>query len=265
MKTEVEKAGVTLRKVAGYGWRPDTPDIRDHLMAVEPPRKIAPVVSLRSKMPQPYDQGQLGSCTANAIAGALEFERKRQKQRGVKTSSRLFIYYGERVIEGSVQEDSGAEIRDGIKVVAKLGAPNESDWPYDISRFAEKPPKKAFTDALKHQALAYARVPQTVTALQSVLASGFPVIFGFTVYSAFESSEVASTGVVPMPTPNDTVEGGHAVLLVGYKTNPDGSVTFEVRNSWGTDWGDSGYFWMPASYVTSPSLASDFWVIRSVE
>lgn len=253
------------RKIAGYGWKPDLPDIRDHVLAVEPPRRLPAAVSLRSKMPKPYDQGQLGSCTANAIAANLEYDAKIQGKKGVKTPSRLFIYYGERETEGTISEDAGAFIRDGIKFVNKVGAPVESLWPYDVAKFAEKPPRPAYTNAAHHQALAYARVTQTVTALQSVLASKRPVVFGFSVYESFESQEVANDGIVPYPTPGETMVGGHAVLLVGYRTNVDGTVTFEVRNSWSSGWGDGGYFWMPASYVTSPSLADDFWVVRSVE
>lgn len=264
-RSEIERAGVTRRKVAGYGWKPDLPDIRDHLLAVAPPRKLPLNVSLRPKMPPVYDQGELGSCTANAIGGALEYLQRKQGKRGVKPPSRLFIYYGEREIEGTIAQDSGAFIRDGIKVVNALGAPIESYWPYEIQRFTEKPPKTAYDNALKHQALTYARVQQTVTAFQSVLAQKIPVVFGFSVYASFESQAVADTGIVPYPTPGETMEGGHAVLLSGYKTNQDGTVTFEVRNSWSAGWGDAGYFWMPASYVTSPSLASDFWAINTVE
>lgn len=258
-------ATIAKRKIERYGWRPDTPDIRDHLMAVQPPAKLPARVSLRSKMPPVYDQGQLGSCTANAIAAALQYDAKKQKQKGVKTPSRLFIYYGERLIEGSVASDAGAEIRDGIKVVAKLGAPPETEWPYDISKFTEKPPTAAFKAALDHQALDYARVPQTVTSIQTVIAAGFAVVFGFSVYESFESQQVADTGEVPLPTPGETLLGGHAVLAMGYNTNDAGLVEFEVRNSWAKTWGDEGYFWMPASYISQPSLASDLWVVKSVE
>ena len=255
--------GLAVRKQKRYGWRPDTPDMRDYLLAVAPAKTLPPSVSLRKQMPPVYDQGQLGSCTANSIGAIIELNELKQKEKDAATPSRLFIYYNERVMEGTVNEDSGAEIRDGIKSVAQLGAPPETVWPYDILKFAKKPPAKAYSEAKKHQALRYARVNQDAMAIQNVLASGYAISFGFTVYSSFES-DVGSDGIVPMPQPDEKVLGGHAVVAVGYKPIK-GQLYFECRNSWGTGWGDKGYFWMPASYVTSPSLASDFWVIEQVE
>jgi C1A family cysteine protease len=237
--------------------------MRDFLLAVEPVKALPPEVSLRNQMPPVYDQGQLGSCTANSIGAILEFNELKQGEADVATPSRLFIYFNERAMEGTVDQDSGAEIRDGIKSVAQLGAPPETEWPYEINEFAAKPPAKAYEDALKRQAIRYARVPQTQMGIQNVLASGYPISFGFTVYESFEK-DVGPDGIVPMPQPNETVLGGHAVVAVGYK--PIGrQLYFECRNSWGPDWADEGYFWMPASYITSSSLAQDFWVIEQVE
>src|SRR5215510_6651839 len=125
--------------IGNYGWVPDLPDHRD--LSYSAPAQflmaLPTSIDLTSKCPPVYDQGQLGSCTGNAIAAAVQFAREKQKLQPDFVPSRLFIYYGERVIEGSVESDSGAQIRDGIKVVAKLGAPPESDWPYDISKFAQ--------------------------------------------------------------------------------------------------------------------------------
>jgi C1A family cysteine protease len=256
-------AGLAVRKQTRYGWRPDTPDIRDHLFAVAPPKALPPSVSLRTQMPPVYDQGQLGSCTANSIGAILQLNQILQKEPDAATPSRLFIYYNERLMEGTVSEDSGAEIRDGIKSVAQLGAPPEDIWPYDITKFAKKPPAKAYTQAKKHQAVRYARVAQDTLPIQSVLASGYAISFGFTVYSSFETN-VGKDGIVSMPQPSEKVLGGHAVVAVGYKPIKN-QLYFECRNSWGTTWGDQGYFWMPAAYLTSSSLASDFWVIEQVE
>ena len=244
-----------------FGWLRDIPYQRDHLMALAPmalPKKV----SLRKKMPPVFDKGQLGSCTANAIAGALEYEEKRQ---GEKTNrlSRLFIYYNERAMEGTVDSDAGASIRDGIKSVGKLGAPLEKLWPYNVDKFTWKPSKASYAEAVKHEALSYARVAQTTTALQRVLASGYAVVFGFTVYESFESQAVADSGRVPMPGKGEKVLGGHAVVLAGYD-NTSGPVAWEVRNSWNADWGDKGYCWMPQSYLTKSNLSSDFWNIRKV-
>jgi C1A family cysteine protease len=256
-------AGLAVRTQKRYGWRPDTPDMRDFMLAVQPLKTLPPTVSLRTQMPPVFDQGQLGSCTANSIGAILEFNELKQKEQDAATPSRLFIYYNERTMEGTVGEDSGAEIRDGIKSVAQLGAPPETLWPYDITKFAKKPPAKAYTEARKHQAVRYSRVAQDAMALQNVLATGYPISFGFTVYSSFETN-VGKNGIVPMPQPAEKTLGGHAVVAVGYKTISS-QLYFECRNSWGPDWADHGYFWMPSAYLTSSSLAQDFWVIQQVE
>jgi C1A family cysteine protease len=182
------------------------------------PQGVPLAVDLRGNCPPVYDQGQLGSCTANAIAGAMEFDRKKQHLPDF-VPSRLFIYYNERVMEGTVDSDSGAQIRDGIKSVAKIGAPPEADWPYDITSFTEKPPAKAYADAKLDRALQYQRVVQTLQQLQGCLASGVGFVFGFTVYESFESETVAKTGIMPMPKPNERKLGGHAVMAVGYETD----------------------------------------------
>lgn len=247
-----------------YGWVPDLPDHRDFLFAapVETLAALPPKVDLRPQCPKEvYDQGQLGSCTANAIAGALEFDQIKQALKTF-TPSRLFIYYNERVIEHTVNTDSGAQIRDGIKSVGGIGAPPETDWPYDISKFAEKPPQvPAYKDAPLGKALLYHRVPQVLNQMKGCLASGYPFVYGFTVYESFESDEVAKTGVAPMPTAGEKVLGGHAVVAVGYD---DSQQRFISRNSWGPGWGMAGYFTIPYAYLTDANLADDFWTVRMV-
>ncbi len=249
-------------KMRGYGWRPDLPDHRDHKLSLARVDLLPSKVDLSPLCPPVYDQGSLGSCTANAIAAAYEFDLLRQKKR-LFTPSRLFIYYNERAIEGTIREDAGAELRDGIKTLVNLGTCTESTWPYVISKFARKPTKAAYTQGLRHQAVSYQRLDNTqIGQLKSCLASGFPIMFGFTVYESFESQDVANTGVVAYPQPSEGVVGGHAVLLVGYD---DATQTFKVRNSWSASWGLKGYFTLPYSYVTNPNLADDFWVLRGVE
>jgi len=247
----------------GYGWMRDLPDSRDYLYAAPLLlfRSGLPTkVDLRPKCPPVYDQGQLGSCTANGIAAAIEFDQRKQ---GIKVfgPSRLFIYYNERAIEGTVNQDSGAQVRDGIKSVATIGAPPEKDWPYNIKVFAEKPPLKAYTDAKKDLVASYSRVSQGTTQMQGCLAEGYPFVFGFTVYESFESDAVAKSGVVPMPTSREKVLGGHCVVAVGYDATKR---VFIVRNSWGRGWGMKGYFTMPFEYLLNTHLASDFWTIRTV-
>ncbi len=250
------------RKIAHYGWVPDLPDQRDHLYAapVETLVALPPSTDLRAQCPAVYDQGQLGSCTANAIAGAIEFDRMKQKLSDF-VPSRLFIYYNERVIEGTVGSDSGAQIRDGIKSVNKQGVCPETDWPYNITKFTQKPPAKAYRDAKLDRAIAYQRLVQTMMQMKGCLASGYPFVFGFAVYESFESRRVAQTGHAPMPGPGEKQLGGHAVAAVGYD---DGPQTFLIRNSWGDGWGMAGYFTLPYAYLAQPSLASDFWTIRLV-
>lgn len=250
---------LSQRKVQRYGWRPDTPNPHDLMYEpeIELLKNLPEVFSLRTGMPTVYDQLQLGSCTANAIGGVVQFQQlQQQNPEGQNVPSRLFIYYGERVIEGTVDSDAGAEIRDGIKVVAKLGAPPESDWPYDISKFAEKPPESAYIDALKFRALRYSRVRRTVNYIKAAIAAKHPIAFGFVVYSSFEDN-IGSDGIMPMPKPGEEMLGGHAVVAMGYNTTH-----VEVRNSWGDAWGDKGYFWMPWQYIVDPSFCSDFWTIK---
>ncbi len=218
-------------------------------------------VDLRAACPPVYDQGDLGSCTANAIAGAIQFEQIKQALATTFEPSRLFIYYNERAIEGTVDSDSGAMIRDGIKSVAAQGAPPETDWPYDITLFAVEPPPSAYADAASHKLLQYQRVLPRLNQIKSCLAAGFPFVFGFTVYESFESDAVAATGVVPMPGTSESVLGGHAVMAAGYD---DSQMRLIVRNSWGSGWGQAGYFTMPYAYVLDSDLASDFWTLRSV-
>jgi C1A family cysteine protease len=244
-----------------YGWAPDLPDHRDYLYSAPQPilAKLPPKKDLRSGCPPVYDQGQLGSCTANAISGAIQFEQKKQKVT-VFVPSRLFIYYNERDMEGNAGADSGAAIRDGVKCIASQGACAETEWPYDETKVADKPPAQCYADAKECQAIGYHRLAsKNLNQLKGCIASGYPFVFGFTVYDAFESDEVAKSGVLNLPVPAEQTQGGHAVLAVGYD---DASGRFTVRNSWGADWGVNGYFTMPYAYLTSSDLADDFWAVR---
>jgi C1A family cysteine protease len=258
-----------------YGWVPDLPDARDHLYLA--PRaavvNLPPSVDLKAGLPDAYNQGRIGSCTGNAIAGAFEFELRKQQLPDF-TPSRLFIYYNERTIENTVGSDSGAMIRDGIKSVATQGVCPETEWPYDDtpadpasgafpagSKAAQKPSKQCYADAAAHRATSYQRVSRVLDQMKGCLASGYPFVFGFSVYASFESAEVARTGDAPLPAPHETLLGGHAVLAVGYD---DATQRFVVRNSWGPGWGRNGHFTLPYAYLTEPGLASDFWTVRVV-
>jgi C1A family cysteine protease len=254
-------AKLTLRSHKRFGWIPDLPDSRDRCFSIAAPVPTPPRIDLTDKCPPIVDQSRLGSCTSNAIAGAIGFDQIKQ---GIAPYpvSRLFIYYQERLIEGTVGQDAGAMIRDGIKAVNKIGAPHETLWPYSISKFTRKPPAAAYSDAKKHLALQYSRVSQKVDFMRQVLASGFPFVAGFSVFESFESDAVARTGTVPMPNADEQLLGGHAVLAVGYD---DASKRFIMRNSWGTGWGKKGYFTMPYAYLSDPNLSEDFWQISLIQ
>lgn len=246
--------------VRKYGYKQDKPDSRDHVMTLTRVVPLPPSMDLRYGMPPVYDQGSCGSCTANAIAAAIDYERNLQKLPFLYPS-RLFIYYQERVIENTVPSDDGAQIRDGIKSVVRLGVPPESEWPYDVSKFAVKPPPSTYLSAALHQTLSYSRVSQSPYYPRHCLGIlKRPIVFGFQVYDQFESAEMEQTGIIKIPDASvDTYLGGHAVLAVGYD---DAEQMYLCRNSWGSGWGPfKGYFKMPYAYFLNPGLCSDLWTV----
>ena len=300
-----------------YKWKPSIVDPRDkkHIFSHRFVSKIKPTVDLRNSdcMPEVYEQGSLGSCTANALAAAFEYDHnksvslvqctrpfhtsRRSKKKSKKKAqdrnemkmifdnwaqmvdtcpstpasspinmksdrfrpSRLFIYWNERNKEGTVQSDSGASLRDGMDVIHTLGVCSEDCWPYNEGEFAQKPNDKSFEMALQHKSRSYTRLHNDLCQLKTALQYNFPVVFGFTVFESFESENVAHTGIMDMPTKNEKVLGGHAVMLCGYD---DKTEMFIVRNSWGSEWGDKGYFYMPYEFIKQ--YASDFWVLYSL-
>lgn len=243
-----------------YGWkRGSAYDNKEkHVFCLSRGHSNIKQVDLRSKCPSIYDQGHLGSCTANAIGFCYHFDELAQNEKSPFQPSRLFIYYNERDIEGHIDEDSGAEIHDGVSSICKVGVCSEDDWPYDINRFTEKPHKSCYESAREHHSIQYRAVSQSIDQLKAALIDGFPVVFGFLVYESFESPEVAQTGIMPIPKEGEQLLGGHAVALVGFD---DDKQWFIVRNSWGEGWGDKGYFYMPYSFIQDPEMASDFWTI----
>jgi C1A family cysteine protease len=264
------------RRISRFGWVRDQLDHRDQLFSA-PSAVLGALprsVDLRSKCPPVYDQGPIGSCTANAIAGAIQFDRMKSGESPNFVPSRLFIYYNERVMEHSVANDAGAQIRDGIKSVNKLGVCPETEWPYvatpaktDGGPFppgsppATKPPDQAYQDAKNYTVVTYQRLVQNLGQLKGCLVQGFPFVFGITVYDSIYDANGNPKTVFPLPSADDNPIGGHAIMAVGYD---DTKLLFTFRNSWGTAVGDAGYFYIPYSYLTDTQLASDFWIIRTV-
>ncbi len=244
-----------------FGWHPSLPDIRNVASDVIG-LTIVDEVDPRGEMPDPYDQGQLGSCTGNALAGAKEYNDLLDGCH-TGTPSRLFIYYGEREIEGTTETDSGAFGHDGFKVMRKIGVPSEALCPYDISRFTERPSQAAFEAAAgerigkyTHPGLGDGSNHVREQTLKAVLSNRQTVAFGFSVYASFESLEVERTGRVPIPSRGEKLLGGHEVLLVGYlEDEPQYGL---CRNSWGTEWGLGGYFLMPWSMILNRRITDDF-------
>ena len=247
-----------------YGWRNSRPSLFSPKF--KPRAKVAANLpasfDLRSKYPTPYDQLDLGSCTGNSIAGAVQYKRREAKKPDW-TPSRLGIYYGERAMEGTIGQDAGAAIHDGLKVVGTQGTAPETMWPYNTAKFTVKPPQSYYVEAVKHKVLQYAQVENTdLVACKSAIFEHGCLVLGFTVYESFESNAVAKTGIVPMPKSSEQVLGGHAVCAVGYD---DQHQWFIVRNSWGISWGAAGYMYFPFAYMTNADLVDDCWTIMSIQ
>jgi len=243
-----------------YKLKPDIEDLRDRVFKstqFKTTTVLPKNVDLRSGCSQVVDQGELGSCTANAIASGLR-EYWENLSGKLTLLSRLWLYWQERNLEGTVNEDAGAYIRDGMKVLQKMGCAPEADWPYDIAMFTQTPPVEATTDASKFLISEYHRVTN-LALLKTALAEGYPVVIGIAVYESFESNQVARTGIVPLPKRGEQFLGGHAVLAVGYKDDAKikGQGAVICRNSWGDSWGDKGYFYLPYSYFTN--YVTDMW------
>lgn len=241
-----------------YGLIPDTKDERDFCFAPQPALNLRDRVDLSPSCPPVLEQLNIGSCTAVAIANCYKFLLMKENLPAF-LPSRLFIYYNERAIQGTIERDSGALIRNGFKTISKQGVCDEVLWKYDVSKFKLKPPVICYSEALKHRDVEYQRVSQTLNQMKSCLAEGFPIVVGFTPYETFEGKEIARTGILNLPSAHEQKLGGHAVLVVGYDSD---SERFIVMNSWGVKWGLQGYFTIPFEYFTNAELASDFWTLR---
>lgn len=219
-------------------------------------------VDLRPWMTKVEDQGALGSCTSNAIVGALEYLVRRETGTSIDLS-RLFVYYNQRLWDDCVRDDAGAAIAVGVRVLARLGVPTEKSWPYDRNLFAVQPPEDVYREASRLRATDWWSVGLDPRAVRGCLAAGFPIVFGTRCTESF--MHAPANGVVPMPGAGESANwrhGRHALLLVGYD---DARQLFVVRNSWGEDWGDRGYGYMPYAWVLHPEWTHSCWAIRLTE
>lgn len=241
------------------GWIPSLPDARDHVFEAAPRTAVLPSAVRLVWVPAALHQAKIGSCVANAIAHAVQYQRIKQRKLHAWSPSRLFLYYNARAMRGWERIDSGCYIRDGIKSIATQGDVNEAEWPYDTARLVERPPQHCYDNALNDQVVRYRRLSGSLDQFKACLAEDQPFVFGFALYENFPWS---GDGNVPMPGPSDSMVGGHAMLCVGYD---DATRRFEFLNSWGQGWGRKGRGTIPYDYLTNPGLADDFWEITMVE
>lgn len=263
-----------MKKVYGLGWLPDIPDVRDFTPEHKEVKKIfkssfwakklSRAIDLREWCSPVEDQGNLGSCTAQAVLGLVEYLERKTKDEYLD-GSRRFIYKVTRKLYG-LNGDTGAFIRGTIRALRIFGVCPEKYWPYDVNQFDEEPSSFCYAFAQAYQAITYFRLDnpdpkKLLEELKLYLSKGLPFAFGFTVYSSIYDEKVEQTGSIPFPRRGDRVLGGHAIMAVGYD---DRKKIFIIRNSWGTSWGDKGYGTLPYDYILN-DLADDFWVITSLE
>jgi C1A family cysteine protease len=241
-----------------FGAHRDAPDSRDRIYEPAASKSLPKSIDLRPLCPPVYDQRPLQSCTANATAAAVQFERMKHGLKPDFTPSRLFIYYNERKQLGLQDKDSGAPLREAIKVLTSHGDCPEHHWPYEVEKVNVEPTQPCYKEAVRYEEMSYERLEQDLAHMRACLASGSPFVLSFTIYSGAETPEATKTNVMPLPKAGEKSLGNHAVMAVGYD---DAKACLLMRNSWGANWGMAGYFWLPYGYAQDPKLAGDFWTL----
>lgn len=255
------------------GWKPDHHDPRDCMLTPAPAASLPRKASVRAIYAPPIrDQGELGSCTANAGCEAAGFISHIETGNGDPLFSRLDLYAMTRQLEGTpLSEDSGCQVRDVFKAMSRFGVCLENSWPYLVEKFSMSPSRAAVIEALKHKAISYNSCP-TLGAIKTAIALGSvtcksptPVIGGFMCFESLQSEAVSKTGDIPLPAAGEQQIGGHCIYFDGYDDDADdgcgGKGMLDLRNSWGLIWGIDGCGRLPYAYV-SRALATDFWQLK---
>ncbi len=279
------------KEIVGTGWLPPMPDLRDY--SVEHPHikdmtkklglavktlSLPATVDLRQWCSPIENQLNLGSCSAHAGMGVVEYFERRAYGSYIN-GSRLFLYKTTRNLL-KVTGDTGAWLRNVMGALTLCGVPDEKYWPYNVPDFDKEPPPFVYAVADNYEALKYfchdpqgANVPPAtvLSTVKQYLAAGVPSMFGFWGFPSFDNTNVK--GGIPYPCPGESAQWGHAIVAVGYddgkkikntKCNKETTGALLIRNSWGTSWGDKGYGWLPYDYVLN-KLALDFWSLLSME
>lgn len=239
-------------------------DSRDHKIIFNTTKaSTAPTsIDLSRNCPSVYDQLDIGSCTANAASTMFSFIC-RKNQNKLILPSRLFLYYTTRTIQGTIDSDSGASLRDTMRALRSSGVCPETMWIYNEDLLYQRPGSDCYTTALDYQALSYASISIGLSQMKNAIKSGFVFVMGILVYSSFVSNAVARTGMVPVPnTTRESYLGGHAICVIGFD---DRRQAFLCRNSWGTGWGLRGNFYLPYSYAINRNLSFDAWTLYTAE
>ncbi len=264
MSFVINRPDGSSREVMGYRYAAPPPGTKTYAATRASTQKLPKKVDLRPLMTPVENQGQTNSCAANAVAGAYEYLVKQHLTDESYDVSRLFIYYNGRAVDGIEGEDGGSIIGSLIKSLEQHGACSEDTWPFDTAQVNERPSDEAYSEASEFLIEDHALVPTDVEAWKTALSEGFPIIFGIKLFESFDKQR--KPGLVPMPTASETSRkshGGHAMLAVGYS---DTDRVFIVRNSWGTEWGQEGYCYIPYDYLCSDSFNNgDSWIIRRID